>query len=270
MQILVVGGTGTAGRVLAARAVDAGHRVRVLTRQASHPPSDSGVATVVGDVLDGRGLDAAVEGVDAVVDLSNPSTVRRRAATTFFTTATRRLLAAEAAARVGHHLTLSIVGVDRFPSGYYRAKLAQEAAALAGGRETGVGVTIARVTQFHELTATVADRFRVGRVVLAPPLRERPVHLADVADHVLRLVAAGPAGYAEELGGPREEELPDLVRRYLAATGVPARVVPLPLPGALGRANRAEVLLPEAGVRGARSFEDWLREVSCSAQPHRV
>ena len=98
--------------------------------------------------------------------------------------------------------------------------------------------------------------------MLAPPLRVRPVHLDDVADHLLAVTAAEPAGYAAELGGPRDEELSDLVRRYAAATGARLRVRDLPLPGAAGRANRADVLRPRAGVRGSKSFDAWLQEMS--------
>jgi len=45
----------------------------------------------------------------------------------FFETSGRNLLAAEAAAGVGHHVALSVVGTDRLlASGYFRAKMAQE------------------------------------------------------------------------------------------------------------------------------------------------
>lgn len=261
MHLLIAGGTGTAGRVLAARAVRAGHHVRVLSRRPGPHPAAPGVKTVFGDLLDGRGLAAALSGVDTVVDLSNIATARRRAATAFFTTGTRRLVEAEAAAGVRHHLTVSIVGVGRFPSGYYRAKEQQELTALAVAERTGVGCSVVRVTQFHQFAATVLDRFRLGPLVLAPALLVAPVHLDDVADHLLAVAAAGPAGYAAELGGPRDEVLPDLVRRYAAAVGSPVRVRALPLPGASGRANRAGVLRPRAGVRGGKTFDAWLQEV---------
>ncbi len=270
MHILLAGGTGTAGRVLAAHAVRAGHHVRVLSRRAPSGPTTDGVEQVTGDLLSGAGLAEAVAGVDAVVDLSNTTTARRGPATAFFTTGTRRLVEAEAAAGVGHHVVVSIVGVERFPSAYYRAKREQELTALDEAERTGVGCTVARVTQFHDFAVTVAERFRVGRLVLAPPLLVRPVHLDDVADHLLGLAAAGPVGYAEELGGPQEEELSDLVRRYAAAVREPLHVRALPLVGALGRANRAGVLRPASGARGARTFDDWLEEVSCSPRPNRV
>jgi uncharacterized protein YbjT (DUF2867 family) len=270
MRLLIVGGTGTAGRVLAARAVAAGHHVRVLTRRTASVPATGAIEWVTGDLIEGRGLTTAVTGVDTVVDLSNTTATRRRPATTFFTVGTRSLVRAEAAAGVRHHLTVSIVGVDRFPSPYYRAKLAQERTARAEAEGAGVGVTIARITQFHDFAATVADRFRFGPLVLAPSLRVRPVHLDDVADHLLRLAAAEPAGYAEELGGPTDEDLPDLVRRYVTAVRADRRVLSLPLIGAQRQANKAQVLRPRSGAHGRLGFDDWLREVSCAACAYHV
>jgi len=45
----------------------------------------------------------------------------------FFETSTRNLLVNEAAAGVGHHVALSVVGTERLlESGFFRAKLAQE------------------------------------------------------------------------------------------------------------------------------------------------
>jgi uncharacterized protein YbjT (DUF2867 family) len=268
MHILIAGGTGTSGRVLAARAKAAGHQVRVLSR---HPRGNAdGPEYAAGDLITGAGLNQAVAGVDAVVDLSNIAAARYQPAAAFFTTATDHLFAAEQRAGVGHHLTLSIVGVDRFRSGYYRAKLAQEAAVTAASARTGVGYTIARVTQFHDFAALVLQRFRIGRLVAAPPLLAQPVHLDDVADHLLGLLADGPGGYAPELGGPQPEEVPDMVRRFAQATGAPVWVRPAPLFGAARRANEAGVLRPAGGVRGALSFDHWLGEVSSWAQPSRV
>jgi uncharacterized protein YbjT (DUF2867 family) len=201
MQLLIVGGTGTSGRVLTRSAAAAGHHARVLSRRAGQLGPD-GPHLVRGDLTTGNGLDEAVDGVDAVVDLSNISTARYRPASAFFTTATDHLFTAEQRANVAHHLTLSIVGVDRFPSAYYRAKLDQEAAVTAASARTGVGHSIVRVTQFHDFAALVLQRFRFRRLVLAPPLHSQPVHLQDVADHVLAVLTDGPAGYAPRARRP--------------------------------------------------------------------
>lgn len=260
MHLLIAGGTGTSGRVLAERAVSAGHSVRVLTRRADRP-AQRGPDLVEGDLVTGSGLEDAVTGVDAVVDLSNINRPGYRTAAAFFAAGTDHLFAAEQRARVEHHVTLSIVGVDQFPSAYYRAKTDQEAAVVAASARTGVGHTIARVTQFHDFAALVLQRFRIRRLVIAPPLRSQPVHLVDVADHLLQLLADGPSGYAPDLGGPERQDVPDMVRRYADVVEPSVRVLPAPLFGGARRANDAGVLRPVSGVLGERTFEEWLKQV---------
>lgn len=63
MKTLVTGITGSIGRTLAPALADAGHDVRGFTRSASRVtvPVDD---VVEGDVLSGRGLDAALDGVE--------------------------------------------------------------------------------------------------------------------------------------------------------------------------------------------------------------
>ncbi len=259
MRLLVVGGTGPAGRRRVTRGGGAGHDVRVLSR-SSQATAPSGAEIGVGDVVSGAGLVEAVAGVDTVVDLSNTPTVAYRKAGPFFTTATRTLVAAERAAGVRHHVLLSIVGVDRFPGGYYRAKVDQEQALTAAATEAGVGFTIARVTQFHDFAAQTYRWFRVGPVVLASPLHLRPVHLVDVADHLLALLDAPANGRAPDLSGPEPQLLLEMVRRYAATPPRPARVWRLPLPPAVGRADDARVLAPTDGRHGTVTFDQWLRE----------
>jgi hypothetical protein len=69
------------------------------------------------DVLTGEGLDDALAGVDAVIDVSNAQAPDAQATQHFFAAATRNLLAAEQRAQVRHHVLLSIVGVDRLAAG---------------------------------------------------------------------------------------------------------------------------------------------------------
>jgi uncharacterized protein YbjT (DUF2867 family) len=59
--------------------------------------------------------------------VSNSPSFEEKAVMEFFTTSTRHLLTYEAAAGVGHHVALSVVGTERLSeSGYFRAKIAQE------------------------------------------------------------------------------------------------------------------------------------------------
>lgn len=238
MRVAVAGGTGVVGRHVVTALGARGHEALVLARSA-------GV-----DVASGAGLAEAAAGADVVVDVSNVGTMRRSVAEEFFTRTTTNLLGTGLPLVV-----LSIVGVDRVPMGYYQGKLRQEVA-LASGR-----ATVQRATQFHDFARQMLDQMSFGPVALVPRMRTQPVAAREVADTLADLVAAAPQGRVPDLAGPQVEELPDLVRRYLAATGRRALVVPVRLPGAAGRAMRDGGALPtEAGPRGTRTFEAWLAE----------
>lgn len=259
MHIFIAGGTGAAGHTLARHATAAGHSVTVLSRtppDRQHP----GICYQTGNLLDGSGLDEALRGVDVVVDASNTTAADKKTATRFFTRGTEQLLAAEHRAGVTHHVCVSIVGVDALPSGYYQAKVAQEQAVQTVAGRTGIGHTIARITQFHDFATAVLARFRLGPVVLAPPLKVRPVHLDDVAQHLLTLLADGPVGVAAELSGPRDEDLLDMTRRLAAVSRRRLLILPAPLLGATRSANNAHALRPTGGVHGTITFDTWLEQ----------
>ena len=265
MRLLVAGGTGTAGRAVVAEAVSRGHEVRVLTRGDVGRPLPAGTGTapvgagpggavlVRGDLMSGSGLTAALEGVEAVVDVSNLATTSRRRAEDFFTTGTAHLVAAAGRAGVRHHVLLSIVGVDGSRLGYYRAKVAQEQRLATAAPAAGVGHTVARTTQFHDFALRTLERSPVRRLVVVPSVQVQPVDLREVAAHLLTLAEAEPVGRAADLAGPRVERLPDLVRRVAERRGTRAWVVGVPVPAGLRTS-----LLPTGGVRGTRPFADWL------------
>ena len=115
MKIVVVGGTGLIGKKVVGNLLQRGHEV------VAAAPS-SGVNTITGE-----GLAEALAGAQVVVDVANAPLWEDKAVLEFFETSGRNLLAAEAAAGVGHHVALSVVGTERLlTSGYFRAKLAQE------------------------------------------------------------------------------------------------------------------------------------------------
>jgi uncharacterized protein YbjT (DUF2867 family) len=243
MKIAVAGGTGLIGRLVVDAARQADHQVVILTR--SH-----GV-----DLVTGKGLATALTGLDAVIDVANVTTMSASTSSEFFTTTSRHLLEAERAAGVRHHVALSIVGVDRAPAGYYAGKRAQEKCVESGSQPW----TILRATQFHEFAAQMYERFQLGPIHLAPRMRTQPVAAAEVAEHLVVLAAAEPVGYTRDLGGPREESLVDMIRRYAQACGSKAWIPAISVPGTLGRAQRDGTLLPGPDAqRGRRTFDDWL------------
>ncbi|MFF1380833.1 SDR family oxidoreductase [Streptomyces sp. NPDC058308] len=237
--ILVTGGTGTLGRLVTERLRTDGHEVRVLSRRTQP-------YTV--DLRDGAGLDAAVAGVDVIVHCATtPRGGDERAA--------RNLIAAARKAGVPHLVYISIVGIDRVPLGYYKSKLAVERLI----EESGLGWTVLRTTQFHDLVLRIMEASAKLPVMLLPAgVSDQPIEVAEVAARLAELAAAPPAGRVEDMGGPEVRTFPDLARAYLRASGKRRRLLPVRLAGATYRAARAGGhLAPEQAV-GRRTFEEYL------------
>lgn len=247
MRIAVAGGTGVVG----SRVVDAlrngGHEAVVLSRAA-------GV-----DLTTGVGLDAAIEGADAIVDTANVSTLSADAAIRFFETATGNLAAAAARAGVSHLVLLSIVGIDRMPHDYYAGKLAQERVVQAAE----VPWTILRATQFHEFARQLYDTAKLGPLHVAPRARVQPIAAREVGEHLARL-ATGPAqGRTADLAGPREERLDEMVKTFAHRTGRAGLIPSVSLPGAQMKGMRAGYALPGPGATlGTQTYAEWLDELA--------
>jgi uncharacterized protein YbjT (DUF2867 family) len=142
MKIVVIGGSGLIGKKLV-------NNLRQHGQEVVAASPSSGVNTMTGE-----GLAKALTGAQVVVDVSNAPAWEDKAVLEFFETSGRNLLAAEAAAGVGHHVALSVVGTDRLlASGYFRAKMAQEDLIKA----SGIPYTIVRATQFFEFMGGIAQ-----------------------------------------------------------------------------------------------------------------
>jgi uncharacterized protein YbjT (DUF2867 family) len=193
------------------------------------------------DLMTGSGLDAALTGADAVVDVSNVTTMNKSVAVNFFDTAGTHLVGAAERAGVRHLVTLSIVGVDRVKNPYYTGKLRQEEIVRGGA----VPWTILRATQFHDFAGQLMSGIP-GPVAIVPKGRVQPVAVREVAEALA------------DLAGPREESLVDMARRLIAAGGARRRpVVPVHLPGGM---NSGGLLPTGPGPRGTVTFDDWLKE----------
>ncbi|MEU6993493.1 NAD(P)H-binding protein [Streptomyces sp. NPDC046465] len=245
--ILVTGGTGTLGRLVTERLRTDGHEVRVLSRRTQ---------PYAVDLRDGTGLDAAVAGADVIVHCATtPRGGDEQAA--------RNLVAAARKADVPHLVYISIVGIDRVPLGYYKSKLAVERIV----EESGLGWTVLRTTQFHDLVLRIMEASAKLPVMLLPAgVSDQPIEVTEVASRLAELAAAPPAGRVEDMGGPEVRTFPDLARAYLRASGKRRRLLPVRLAGGTYRAARAGGhLAPERAV-GRGTFEEYLA-VRSGARP---
>src|SRR5882762_2150036 len=201
MKIAVIGGTGLIGSKLVNKLREHGH-------EAVAAAPNTGVNT-----LTGEGLAEVLKGASVVVDVSNSPSWEDAAVLKFFETSTHNLLTYEAAAGVGHHVALSVVGTDRLlESGFFRAKIAQEE--LIKG--SSIPYTIVRATQFFEFVKPIADFSTNGNTVHLPAALIQPMSADDVAGALCRIALGSPVNGTVEVGGPEQFRLDELVRRDLA------------------------------------------------------
>ena len=246
MTVAIVGGTGTLGRRVAAEMEARGHKVRVLSRHAPEYRVD--LAT-------GAGLAAALAECDVVVDASNSSS---RKPAGILVDGSRRLLEAGAAAGVGHHVCVSMVGCDQVPMSYFRVKADQERVVSQGA----VPWSIVRSTQFYELVGTVIAAAGRWRVLPMPRGVLQPVACADAARAVADVAEGAPLKRCFTVAGPEVSEVRDLARTWRKVTGHRAALMPMPVPGTVGRALRSGTLTVQGpDARGTTAFADWLTSV---------
>ena len=251
MKIVIIGGTGLIGSKLVTRLREQGH-------QAVPASPDTGVNT-----LTGEGLAQVLTGAAVVIDVSNSPSFEDAAVLKFFQTATGNLLAAEAAAGVGHHVALSVVGCDRVPeSGYLRAKVAQENLI----RNSPIPYSIVRSTQFFEFVKRIADEATDGSRVRIPPVRFQPIAATDVADAVGRVAVGAPLNGIVEIAGPEQFRFDECIRVGLSARHDSREVVADPHARYFGAEMAERMLVPLGDAKlGEIRFEDWLSQSTAPA-----
>ena len=246
MKIVVIGGSGLIGSKLVTNLDEHGH-------EAVAASPDSGVNTLTGD-----GLAEALDGAAVVVDVSNSPSFDDAAVLEFFETSTSNLLAAEAAAGVGHHVALSVVGTERLSeSGYFRAKIAQEKLI----RDSSIPYSIVHATQFFEFIKSIAAAATDGNVVRLAPVLIQPIAADDVARAMGQISVGSPVNGIVAVAGPEQLRLDQLIRRGLSARNDPREVIADPHARYFGAELGERTLVPGDDARlGATRFEDWLSQ----------
>jgi uncharacterized protein YbjT (DUF2867 family) len=248
MKIAVAGATGRVGR----------HVVDVLHEQGYEVVAISRANGV--DLITGDGLEAALAGVEVVIDTATGPSPDQQAATEFFTTATRNLQDAGERAGVRRIVVVSIIGIDKLTGGYNAAKLAHERAMLAGP----IAVRVLRASQFHEFVAQLVEWGTQGEVSYVPQMRTQIVAARTVAEALVALATAPdselPDALITEIAGPREESMVALATALAGRRNMPVKVE-----GVLDSADHDAALMAEGGllpgpdaVLAGPTFAEWL------------
>jgi uncharacterized protein YbjT (DUF2867 family) len=245
MRIAIAGATGNIGALTVIALERVGHEVVRISRSEGL------------DLSTGDRLDDALAGVEAVIDATNIPATDRNEAVARFGTATRNLLAAEERAGVGHHVLLSIVGLDRVEgNAHYAGKREQERLVAAGP----VPWTIVRATQFHDFAATMVSWTEHDGVALVAPLLVQPIAPADVADVLAEIAVGEPQGRSVDVAGPEPQDLVDMARRTNEARGRTVKLVPT-WSTVLGEEMAGNAMLPGEGAYiSPTTFDEWLAE----------
>jgi len=249
MKVLVTGGTGLLGARLVPRLAAAGHQVRVMTHSGRKVV---GAGSITGDLLTGAGVAEAVAGAECVVHLASSPRAETQKVDVL---GTQGLVEMARRASVPHLVYVSIVGVDRVPYAYYKAKLAAEKAVQAGA----VPWTILRATQFFSyIDILLRDRAEVPVMVVPKGWRLQPVDSGEVAAKVMECVLTGARGMLPEFGGPEVTTSELLAQAWKAAHAVHRPLVALPFPGRVSRAlGKGGATCPDNRF-GRISWTQWM------------
>jgi len=230
MKVLVVGGSGTLGRLVVARLVDRGVSVRVLSRNAGTTGAGE---HVVGDVRDPTAVEASVRGVDTVVSAMHGFAPDGGGSPESVDNLGNRILV-DAAERAGvqHLVLMSVNGASpEHPMELFRAKRAAELYL----QRSQLAWTIVRATAFMETWAAIVGApFVQGGRARVFGRGDNPINFVsahDVADVVERAVAVRAMRNATvDVVGPENLTMNDVVRCFASATGRSAKAAHVPLP----------------------------------------
>ncbi len=278
-RVLVTGGTGGLGSEVVNKLITAGYQVRVMSRHKRHPGQSPEAEWAQADLATGTGLSEAVAGVDAIIHAATNvgMTLEDATLSAFVSKAllrhdgsvdvqgTKLLLEHARAVGVGHFLYISIVGIEHIPFAYYHHKLQAEALV----RESAVPWSIARATQFHSLiNVMLRESAKWPVMMLASDFQFQPVDPGDVAEHLCRCLAQGPAGRVRDFGGPEVLKLGDMARTWLELLGKSKPIWRTPLPGKTARALRQGALTCPDEKHGTITWIEWLRQRSAQTEKH--
>ncbi|MEO3783970.1 SDR family oxidoreductase [Actinocorallia sp. B10E7] len=235
MKVLVTGASGYVGGRLVPELLEAGHRVRCVTRRAGslrgHPWAGR-VETAVADVLDADAIGRALEGVDVAYYLVHGlgggvdfAEADRRAARTFARAAAR--------AGVGRIVYLGGLASGGTLSPHLRSRGEVGRILLEGPVPAMVlraAVIIGSGSASFEMLRYLTERLPVMVTPRWVNTRIQPIAIRDVLRYLTACASLpGEFNRTFDIGGPDVLTYREMIERYAAVAGLPHRVV-IPLP----------------------------------------
>ena len=238
-MILIVGASGVLGQKAAHHLLQAGHRVRVLSRTPTTATGlqAAGAEVVAGDLTNPASLAAAVQGADTVLTAAHGLLGRGKYRSEQVDDAGHRaLIDAAKAAGVRHFIYTSVHGArPDHPIDFYRTKYRIEQYL----QQSGLPYSILRPSAFMEwhahnlLGKSILEK---GKTMIFGPGTSPTNFVAahDVAQLVLQLLpATAPRNRIIEIGGPTNPTRNEVAALYGRLAGIEPKVGHLPA-GLLG------------------------------------
>lgn len=205
-------------------------------------------------------------------DLENPTSISMDGVKTIFHLAssiekksfkidvegTKNLLEQALKNNVKHFIFISIVGVGRLPTKYFRIKNQVEHEI----QQSGIPYTILRATQFFPFfEQEIIKYLRFPIAFLPSGILYQPIETSIVAKKMVEISLAGPLNSILEIGGPEVVNFGEAARILMESRSVskPIVNVPLSLLGKLGKELKNGVLTTNESNQDSATWTEWLK-----------
>lgn len=236
MKVLVTGGTGVVGQATVTALTEAGHTVRLLSRNAAEDSREwpVGVEPWPGNVADAGSLLGSAEGCDAVMHVVGivNETLPDATFEKVNVGGTRSILQEAERAGVGTFVFVSSLGADRGQSDYHKSKAAAEAIVRSF---KGRWVICRPGSVYGPGDEQVSMILKMVRTMPAIPLLGeggqpfQPVWHEDLGKALAQVVEREDlAGRTLDMAGPEQTTQNDLVDRFSKITDRHPLRIPVP------------------------------------------
>lgn len=260
-NVLVIGGSGVLGSAVVNLLQQShisfliGSRDRVKLDAYSTINRSLDLPWIHTDLLTGEGLVEALVGIDTVFHLASGQ--GKIGPEAYDVVITRNLLKAVEKSAVKQVIYSSIVGVDKIPLSYHRAKV--EAENLI--EQSRISSKILRATQFHDLVDSwIGKLLRLPVGFVPPKLLLQPIPVSTVAHELCELAQSRGKQMRVQIGGAQVYPLGALSRLWMQYKQTSKFIVPLPIVGGVMKAVAQGALTCPTRAVNSQTWENYLKE----------